>query len=154
MGADERSGIMNDRQAPEWLDTLGRCGLEVTGKAAPDGPPVNTAIYAVSGFEVEPVAAIPASTPHAADKLDEAWHHHAAQASLYGESGEFLILPPVSGGSQVGWVRVKDPVGKNLPSRIRAATGSPEFVAVSVDGRHLCAASVEDSDYWVVVHEF
>jgi hypothetical protein len=54
---------MNDRQAPEWLDTLERCGLEVTGKAAPDGPPANAAIYAVSGFEVEPVAAILSSTP-------------------------------------------------------------------------------------------
>ncbi|WP_425245651.1 hypothetical protein [Streptomyces sp. NEAU-NA10] len=145
---------MKDRQAPEWLDTLGRCGLEVTGKAATDGPPVNAAIYAVSGFEVEPVAAIPASAPHAADELDEAWHHHASQASLYGGNGEFLILPPIPGGSEVGWVRVKDPVGKNLPSRISGVSGSPEFVAVSVDGRHLCAASVEESDYWVVVHEF
>ncbi|GGR23406.1 hypothetical protein GCM10010251_44340 [Streptomyces aurantiogriseus] len=154
MGTDERSGIMKDRQAPEWLDTLGRCGLEVKGEAAPDGPPVNAAIYAVSGFEVEPVVAIPASTAHAADKLDEAWHHHASQASLYGENGEFLILPPTPGGSEVGWVRVKDPVGKSLPSRISGVTGSPEFVAVSVDGRHLCAASVEESDYWVVVHEF
>jgi hypothetical protein len=75
---------MNDRQAQEWLDTLERCGLEVTGKAATDGPPVNAAIYAVSGFEVEPVAAILASTPHAADGLDEAWHRHAGQTSLYG----------------------------------------------------------------------
>jgi hypothetical protein len=131
-----------------------RCGLEVTAEAASDGPPVNAAIYAVNGFEVEPVTAIPASTPHAAEELDEAWHHHASQASLYGENGEFLILPPIPGGSEVGWVRVKDPVGKNLPSRISGVTGSPEFVAVSVDGRHLCAASVEESDYWVLVHEF
>ncbi|MEU9312856.1 hypothetical protein [Streptomyces sp. NPDC048256] len=145
---------MMDRQAPQWLDALERCGLEVTGEAAPDGPPVNAAIHAVSGFEVEPVATVPAAAPHAADELDEAWHRHASQASLYGENGEFLILPPVPGGSAIGWVRVKDPVGKNLPSRISRVTGSPEFVAVSVDGRHLCAASVEESDYWVVVHEF
>ncbi|WP_234353000.1 hypothetical protein [Streptomyces sp. NRRL B-1140] len=135
---------MNDRQAPEWLDTLGRCGLEVMGKAAPDGPPVNAAIHAVSGFEVEPVTAIPASSPHAADELDDAWHRHAAQVSLYGKDGEFLILPPVPGGSQVGWMHVKDPVGKNaarwgtrpvsarrrvhpssLPFRLTAATCVP-----------------------------
>ncbi|MCX5527073.1 hypothetical protein OG342_30135 [Streptomyces bobili] len=137
--------MTTDREAA--VRRLERCGLEVT-EAAPDGPPVNAALYAVNGFEVEPVAAIPA------DLLDEAWHHHAAQVSLYGEDGEFLILPPVPGGSQVGWVRVKDPVGKNLPSRICAATGSPEFITVSVNGRHLCATSVEESDYWVVVHEF
>lgn len=28
------------------------------------------------------------------------------------------------------------------------------FGDVSVDGRHLCATSVEEDDYWVVVHEF
>ncbi|WP_256925295.1 hypothetical protein [Streptomyces sp. Amel2xC10] len=153
-GIDERPGIMNDRRVPEWRDTLERCGLEVTGDAPSDAPPVNSAIYAVNGIEVEPVATIPDSIPHASDKLDEAWHHHASQAALYDEKGEFLILPPGPGGSRVGWVRVKDTVGKNLPSRISGVTGSPEFIAVSIDGRHLCAASVEEYDYWVVVHEF
>ncbi|MEU8652300.1 hypothetical protein [Streptomyces sp. NPDC048737] len=133
---------------------LERCGLEVTGRAARGGPPVIAAIHAVNGFEVEPVAAIPATTPHAADELDEAWHHHAARASLHAENGEFLMFAPMPGGSEVGWVRVKDPVGKNLPSRVSTATGSPEFVAVSVDGRHLCAVSVEEFEYWVVVHAF
>ncbi|MGW9494157.1 hypothetical protein ACWG5P_07140 [Streptomyces prasinus] len=145
---------MKDRQAPDRLNVLERCGLEVIGEAEQGGPPVNSAIYAVTGFDVEPAVEIPVSNPHAADELDEAWHHRASQASLYGGDGEFLILPPVSGGSKVGWVRVKDPVGKNLPSRIAAVTGSPEFVAASPDGRHLCAASVEDNDYWVVSHEF
>ncbi|MEV6617185.1 hypothetical protein AB0N31_25715 [Streptomyces sp. NPDC051051] len=144
--------MTTDREAAVRL--LKRCGLEVTGEAAQGGPPVNAAIHAVNGFEVEPVAAISATTPHAADELDEAWHHHAAQASLRAENGEFLMLPPIPGGSEVGWIRVKDPVGKNLPSRVSAATGSPEFVAISVDGRHLCAASVEEFEYWVVVHEF
>ncbi|GAX52143.1 hypothetical protein SO3561_03652 [Streptomyces olivochromogenes] len=32
---------------------------------------MNTAIYFVIGFEVEPVAVIPASSPRAADELDE-----------------------------------------------------------------------------------
>jgi hypothetical protein len=145
---------MKDGQPPDWLDVLGRCGLEVTGHAPQDGPPVNTAICAVTGFEVEPVASVPASTPRAADELDEAWHHHASRAPLCAENGDFLVLPPVPGGSGVGWVRVKDPVGKSLPSRIAGVTGSPEFVAVSVDGRRLCAASVEEDDYWVVLHTF
>jgi hypothetical protein len=137
--------VTTDREAA--VRRLERCGLEVT-EAAPDGPPVNAALYAVNGFEVEPVAALPA------DLLDEAWHHHAAQTALHADNGEFLILPPIPGGSQVGWMRVKDPVGMNLPSRIAEVTGSPEFVAVSVDGHHLCAVSVEESDYWVVVHRF
>ncbi|MFC9287178.1 hypothetical protein [Streptomyces sp. NPDC057052] len=145
---------MQDLKTPEWMDVLGRCGLEVKGEATGEGPPVKSAVYAVNGFEVEPVATIPASTPRTAAELDEAWHHHASRVSLYGENGEFLILPPVPGGSEVGWVRVKDPIGRNLPSRIAGVTGSPEFMAASVDGRHLCAASIEEYDYWVVVHEF
>ncbi|MFE6287466.1 hypothetical protein [Streptomyces sp. NPDC057877] len=112
------------------------------------------AIHAVAGFEVEPTAAVPASSPHAADELDAAWHHHAARVALYGADGEFLVLPPVPGGSEVGWVRVKDPVGRGLPSRVADVTGEPEFIAVSVDGRRLCATSVEEDDYWVVLHEF
>ncbi|CAL9397310.1 hypothetical protein [Streptomyces sp. enrichment culture] len=112
------------------------------------------ALYAVTGFEVEPAVTIPASSPRAADALDEVWHHRASQFRLYGESGDFLILPPVPGGSRAGWVRVKDPVGTHLPSRVAGVTGAPEFVAVSRDGRRLCAASVEDDEYWVVLHEF
>ncbi|MFK0024324.1 hypothetical protein [Streptomyces sp. NPDC090798] len=50
---------------------------------------------------------------------------------------------------------VTDPVGEHLPSRIAAVTGSPEFLAVSMAGHHLRAASAEEDDYyWVVQHEF
>ncbi|MFF2131996.1 hypothetical protein ACFVW1_42950 [Streptomyces olivochromogenes] len=49
---------------------------------------------------------------------------------------------------------VTDPVGEHLPSRIAAVTGSPEFLAVSMDGHHLCAASAEEDDSAVVQHEF
>ncbi|MET9105452.1 hypothetical protein [Streptomyces zhihengii] len=63
-------------------------------------------------------------------------------------------LVPGPGGSAVGWVRVRERVGSGLPSRVAAVTGSPEFIAVSTDGRRLCAASVEDAEYWIVVHGF
>ncbi|MFD8216039.1 hypothetical protein ACFV2U_20420 [Streptomyces sp. NPDC059697] len=104
-------------------------------------------------FEVEPVAVIPASSPRAADELDEKWRQYASASALYGDKGEFLTLPPLSGGSEIGWAAVTDPVGEHLPSRIAAVTGSPEFLAVSMDGHHLCAASAEEDDYWVVQHE-
>ncbi|MCX4431951.1 MULTISPECIES: hypothetical protein [Streptomyces] len=147
--------MTKDQGRPKWLDVLERCGLRVLETAVPqEAPPVNTAIYSVTGFEVEPVAVIPASSPRAADELDEKWHHCASTSALYGDKGEFLILPPLSGGSEIGWVAVTDPVGEHLPSRIAAATGSPEFLAVSMDGHHLCAASAEEDDHWVVRHEF
>jgi hypothetical protein len=122
--------VTADREAA--VRRLERYGLEATGEAAPDGPSVNATLYTVNGFEVEPVATSPA------DGLDKAWHHHTAQASLHAEKREFFILPPVPGGSRIGWVHVKDPVGRNLPSRIAEVTGPLEFVTVSVDGRNLC----------------
>lgn len=146
---------MENSRCPEWRDILERCGLKVTQDAAPrDVTPVQTAIYAVTGFEVEPEAAIPISSSKAIGELDQQWHHHASMISLYSESREFLIVPPAPGGSKIGWIQVRDPVGDHLPSRIAAATGSPEFLAISLDGRHLCAVSVEEDDYWVVLHEF
>ncbi|MER7686664.1 hypothetical protein [Streptomyces sp. NPDC097610] len=61
--------------------------------------------------------------------LDEKWHHCA-------------------------WVAVTDPVGEHLPSGTAAVAGSPELRAVSMHGHHLCAASAQEDDYWVVRHEF
>ncbi|MER6064332.1 hypothetical protein ABT167_24745 [Streptomyces sp. NPDC001792] len=146
---------MAGKDRPSWLHVLERCDLQVLGATAPkDAPSVTTAIRAVAGFDVEPVAVIPAAIPQAVHELDRQWHHYAALGPLYDEKGEFLIIPPVSGGSEIGWVRVSDPVGDMLPSRIAMVSGSPEFIAVSVDGRHMCAASVEEYDYWVVTHEF
>ncbi|MCH0538505.1 hypothetical protein I3F58_02805 [Streptomyces sp. MUM 203J] len=146
--------MSTEQQRPEWRDVLERCGLHVLESTSQDGPPVRSAIYAVTGFEVEPVASIPTSSPGAIAELDEKWHFHASRVSLYDDNGEFLVLPPVSGGSEIGWVRVRDTIGRNLPSRIAGVTGSPEFLAVSINGSHLCAASVEEYDYWVVLHEF
>lgn len=146
--------MTKEQEKPEWRDVLERCGLQVLEQAAQNGPPVLSAIYAVNGIEVKPVATVPVSSPGAVGDLDAKWHIYASSVSLYDDNGELLILPPVSRGDGIGLVRVKDTVGRNLPSRIAEVTGSPEFLAVSTDGRHLCAASVEDYDYWVVLHEF
>ncbi|WP_367323546.1 hypothetical protein [Streptomyces sp. HUAS ZL42] len=149
----ERRAEINKPQA-EVVDVLERCGLQVLEQAAQNGPPVMSAIYAVNGLEVKPVATIPTPSPDAAAELDAKWYHYASSVSLYDDNAEFLILPPGSGSSEIGWVRVRDTVGSNLPARIADVTGSPEFLAVSLDGRRLCAASEEEYDYWVVLHEF
>lgn len=146
--------MTKEQETPAWRDVLEHCGLQVLEKAPQSGPPVLSAIYAVNGIEVEPVATVPISSPGAVGDLDAQWHLHASNVSLYDENGEFLILPPVSRVDEIGWVRVNDTVGSNLPSRVAKVTGSPEFLAVSTDGRHLCAASVEEYDYWVVLHAF
>lgn len=142
---------------PAWRDLLERCGLHVLeDTAAHHGPPVLAAIRAVAGYEVRPAATIPLASPDAAAELDRAWHLHATDTSLHdaGEVAEFLILPPDSKATDPGWVPVRDTNPGNLPSRIAEATGSPECITVSLDGRRLCAVSEEEYDYWVVRHTF
>ncbi|BCM69169.1 hypothetical protein EASAB2608_04503 [Streptomyces sp. EAS-AB2608] len=148
--------MTRDERRQDSLKCLERCGLRVVEESVSqhDTQPVSAAIYAVTGFDVQPAAVVPASSPHAAHELDEKWHQYSSAGSLYDDRGAFLILPPVSGGSEIGWVKVTDPIGEHLPSRISAVTGSPEFLTMSTDGRHLCAVSVEEDEYWVVQHEF
>jgi len=146
--------VTTEQGKPKWRDVLERCGLQVLENGVQAAPPLQSAIYAFSGLEVEPVTTVPISSSGAMGELDEKWHFHASSVSLYDDTGEFLILPPVSGDRELSWVRVRDTVGRNLPSRIAKVTGSPEFLAVSADGRRLCAASDEEYDYWVVLHEF
>ncbi|MFF6984825.1 hypothetical protein [Streptomyces sp. NPDC010273] len=135
-----------------WYGTLERCGLQpIENTLLQDVLSVKSAIYSVTGFEVAPTATIQIAHPHAIDVLDREWQRYASENSLFSKTGEFIIIPPVSGGSEVGWVRVRDLVGGQLPSRVIAATGSAEFIAASLDGRRLCAVSVEDDEYWIVV---
>ncbi|MEV8548412.1 hypothetical protein AB0L04_00970 [Streptomyces glaucescens] len=144
---------------PAWRDLLERCGLHVPRHApAHHGRPVLAALRAVAGCEVRPAATIPLASPDAAAELDRAWHLHAPGADPgpagHGGAGEFLILPPDSKATDPAWVPVRDTNPGDLPSRIAEATGSPECITVSLDGRRLCAVSEEEYDYWVVRHTF
>ncbi|MGW2468358.1 hypothetical protein [Streptomyces bauhiniae] len=138
----------------DWMSVLQRCGLQVLHDYAIDALPVNSALYAVNGVDVEPTSSIPVSSAGAMGELSRLWRTHASVLPLHDEDGDFLIMPPGAGGSKVGWVKVKDQVGVDLPARIASVTGSPEFIAISLDGRRLCAVTVEDDEYWVVVHKF
>ncbi|MFF2522701.1 hypothetical protein [Streptomyces liangshanensis] len=136
---------------PAWHRTLEACGLVVLGRdASPSAPDVLTAIRAVTGVEVTPAVTVAESRADAAAELDRRWLATASALPLASGEGEFLVVPPGRGGSAVGWVRVHDPVGTGLPSRVAGATGSPEFLALSADGRHLCAVTSEEDEYWIV----
>ncbi|WKN14428.1 hypothetical protein NEH83_09505 [Streptomyces sp. JUS-F4] len=105
----------------------------------------------VAGVDVEPSLTIDAATPDAMKQLDLQWHEKAWSVLTAPGSGEFFIMPPGSGGSTVGWVSVRDIAPPGLPSRIAAATGTPEFVTLSADGTHLCAVTEEEYEYWIIV---
>ncbi|MCM2413119.1 hypothetical protein [Streptomyces sp. RKAG290] len=138
-------------ETPSWQHTLEACGLLPIGTEAPcPVPAVLTAIHAVTGVEVKPSATIPESRADVMAELDRQWLAETTRLPLVSGAGELLIVPPGRGGSAVGWVLVKDSVGTGLPSRVAGATGSPEFLALSVDGRHLCAVTSEDDELWIV----
>ncbi|PVC91930.1 hypothetical protein [Streptomyces sp. CS014] len=105
----------------------------------------------VAGIDVEPTLTIDAATPDALKQLDRQWHEKAWPVLAGPGPGTFLILPPGGGGAAVGWVPVQDIAPSGLPSRIAAATGTPEFVALSADGTHLCAVTEEEYEYWIIV---
>ncbi|MGW6768973.1 hypothetical protein ACWGBX_00935 [Streptomyces sp. NPDC055037] len=140
----------HDSGSPRWAKTLEACGLTVLGNEVPaTTPSVLAAIHAVAGINVEPAVSV-----RARGELDRQWYALISGSLRTPSNDEFFILPPVKGGSKIGWVRVKDSGGTDLPSRVADATGSPEFLTLSADGRNLFAISVEDDEYWIVVHTF
>ncbi|RST11817.1 hypothetical protein E2C00_13135 [Streptomyces sp. WAC05374] len=113
-----------------------------------------TAVYAATGIDVTPTERVPNSPPDSKERLGDRWQAVAVEAKLMDTSKEFHIIPPGGGGTSVGWVRVMDVSSEPLPSRVASVTGSPELVALSLDGRRLLAVTEEDDEYWIVVRTF
>ncbi|MFH9293529.1 hypothetical protein [Streptomyces sp. NPDC017520] len=131
---------------------LQACGLELTDTEVPTAAPsMAKAIQMVAGVDVEPTAFTRATGDGSLGELDRQWQEMGRPTLTEAGSGEFFIVPPGSGGSAVGWLPVKEAAGSSLPSRVAAATGSPEFVALSADGMHLCAVAEEEDQYWIIV---
>ncbi|MFJ4871271.1 hypothetical protein [Streptomyces sp. NPDC088757] len=109
----------------------------------------------MAGFEVVPTRTVPQKDPDARERVDALWHEEADRMGLFDGEGEFLLLVSrLSESSTGGWLRMRDTIGTRLPSRIAAATGNQEFIAVSLDGRSMCAVSVEEYDDWIITHSF
>ncbi|APE22630.1 MULTISPECIES: hypothetical protein [Streptomyces] len=140
---------------PDWQRRLEACGLRVEGRdTSPDLPDVRRAHLAWAGYEVKPSATVSHARPDAAAELDRLWTSLAESAGLRTEEDEFCMLAPGPGGHGTGWIRVKDLIVTGLPSRLLSDAGLGEFMAVSVDGRVMCAVSDEEYDKWIVVHRF
>ncbi|MEV5971805.1 hypothetical protein [Streptomyces sp. NPDC051921] len=108
----------------------------------------------MTGIYVQPTSSIPHTNPDARDQVDFRWHAEAERIRIYDQDAEFLLLTSNPGSERRGWLRVRDTIRNRLPSRLADSTGFREFIAVSVDGRSLCAVSVEDDDDWIVTHRF
>ncbi len=144
-----------DRRVLDRLEALGRQGVvEAAGGVPETAPDPKSAFYAMVGYEVKPTRTVPRKAPDVRDRVDLVWHEEADRTGLFDEDGEFLLFFWIPGDPTGGWLRVRDPIGTRLPSRIAAATGNREFIAASLDGRHMCAVSVEEYDDWIITHSF
>lgn len=138
----------------ELRQSLTSIGLAIYSDSTEGVPSPTQAMQAANGGEVEPKCTVPYRSDDALGELDRLWHLEANAVSLYANAGKFLLILPGPGSSRAGWLSVQDTVGERLPSRIMAITNSAEFIAMSLDGKKLCATSREEYDYWVISHEF
>ncbi|MBX9424238.1 hypothetical protein [Streptomyces lateritius] len=106
------------------------------------------------GYEVKPTKTILQTDPNMRERVDALWHEEAHRMGLIDRNGEFLLLFWFSGSPKREWRRMRDATSTRIPSRIATATGDPEFIAVSLDGRSLCAVSVEEYEDWIITHSF
>ncbi|MEU3480427.1 hypothetical protein ACI2LO_07085 [Streptomyces sp. NPDC033754] len=139
----------------ELIDALGHQGLQEVYGEVPEGAPdpKRTSLVATGGF-AQPTVTVHHTDPAARDRVDALWHQEADRMSILDRNREFLLLATYPGSLTRGWIRVRDSLGTRVPSRIAAATGSRDFIAVSLDGKSLCAVSVEEYEDWIITHSF
>ncbi|MFJ3326257.1 hypothetical protein ACIPMT_17615 [Streptomyces griseus] len=73
---------------------------------------------------------------------------YARTAAVIDGEGCFLVR-----GADRDWVRVRLTPHTALSTALVPGAGSL-VIAMSSDGRRLCALTEEDDDYWIVVHRF
>ncbi|MFI1781751.1 hypothetical protein [Streptomyces rubiginosohelvolus] len=135
------------RSAP--APQLAKAGLEVLGEGVADElPSYEQAFKAVVNVEVAPRATVARSAPGASAEADRLWLEHARTAAVIDDEGCFLIR-----GAGRDWVRVRRTAHTALSAALVPGAGSM-VIAMSPDGRRLCALTEEDDDYWIVVHRF
>ncbi|WP_374776202.1 hypothetical protein OG756_28990 [Streptomyces sp. NBC_01310] len=126
-----------------------RAGLEVVaGDVGEAVPSYAQAFQVVVNIEVKPVATVPRRTPGASEEADRLWLEHARTAAVIDDEGCFLVR-----GADRDWVRVRRTAHTALSAALVPGAGSM-VIAMSPDGRRLCALTEEDDDYWIVVHHF
>ncbi|MEV8586763.1 hypothetical protein AB0424_07425 [Streptomyces sp. NPDC051180] len=135
-----------------WLNRMSVTGLTVSEEPTPENvPSPNEAMRSVSNWEVQPVSKVPLSHPDAHQEVDRQWYAQATQAGLFSEDGSFLLSISGSGSSGFGWAAVKWNPTVELTSRLARESEGLDFVAMSEDGRTVCAVTEEEYDYWIVV---
>ena len=129
-------------------------GLKVLDTSpSPGVPSVLDAARRVASIETTPVATVRHDAAGALSEVDRLWFLHASQNNLLDPDGSFLISAAGPGSRALGWTHVQWQEGVQLASNLQDEQ-SPEFLALSTDGRCVCAVTTEEYDYWIAVHRY
>lgn len=137
-----------------WLKRVASTGLTVADAPIPETtPPILDAWRGVVSIEAEPVERISISLVNSLDEVDHRWLAHARQNTVFSEDGHFLLSVGGHGRWEHGWAYVQWSDSARLAPNFTQDDGNMEFLALSIDGRRVCAVTTEECDHWVVVNE-
>ncbi|WP_217545375.1 hypothetical protein [Streptomyces sp. GbtcB6] len=125
-------------------------GLEVVARyTGVDGPSVEEAFHRVVHIDATPVQRMQKRGPDAAHQVDDAWKACAHQGGVVADDGAFLA----AGSMSYGWVHVRLTPATDI-SALADQGGELLFIARSLSGHRVCAASTEGSEYWILEMDF
>ena len=88
------------------------------------------------------------------EEIDVRWAETSESLGLFGEHGDFLISISGAGAASAPWALVRRNPGMCLSGHLGSATGEPEFVTMSMDGRGVCGVTTEEYEVWIVSAAF
>ncbi|MEU5096880.1 hypothetical protein [Streptomyces sp. NPDC020996] len=125
-------------------------GLDVVGWfTGSGGPSVTEAFHKVVHIDAEPVERIPRRAAGAAQRVDEAWRDHARRGDVLSDDRSFLVAV----GMDHGWLRVRMTDDADVTALVDPQ-GELLFIARSLSGHRVCAASAEGDEYWILEADF
>ncbi|WP_225826889.1 hypothetical protein [Streptomyces naphthomycinicus] len=123
--------------------------FEVLGRFSGPGPTVMEAFRRVVHISATPVRRVARHTPGFAERLNEAWVAQARQAGVLADDGSFLV----AGNLEYGWLHVRLTDATDILS-LEPPDGDLTFIARSMSGHSVCAASSEGAEYWILREDF
>ncbi|MGW3305575.1 hypothetical protein ACWDG9_03180 [Streptomyces sp. NPDC001073] len=132
------------------VSRLQNAGLEViTPFVGTEGPSAEQAFQRVVHVDAKPTERITISAANANLQVNSSWRSQALRAGVISDDGSFLVAV----GIKHPWVQVRLTETTDI-----SATGGADdellFVARSVTGHRVCAATTEEDEYWILVLDF
>ncbi|MEV0486293.1 hypothetical protein AB0I69_37585 [Streptomyces sp. NPDC050508] len=132
------------------VSRLQNAGLEVISSfAGTEGPSAEQAFQRVVHIDAKPAQRITISAANSALQVNSSWRSQALSAGVISDDGSFLVAV----GLKHPWVQVRLTETTDI-SALDGAADELLFVARSITGHRVCAATTEEGEYWILVLDF